>query len=355
MAKTRPTPAPAAGAAAPATATPLPAPAPATPPAKPAEKKIPATDPVELQMFKSRLPVPTAVPTVGTPVTPPPEKYNIFVRVLNINDKGLGKKTIVFTCEGDQKIAVTDKQGDAVCPFNTLTAPADGKELRVSAHISGISGFSIMHVIQRVAKTPPQIAWDAKNNKWAKIFIYAAAGLWIIGLLVALFFGLGKPLIDYSQTTLSEQQSLYNALPGIKGTIMEIKPDPAPSGVWQKPFFLGVIIWTIFSVIYGAFSLREEVMEAFRQGVQNIIDRRGYSVVAKDPLLQRLMAYAGTLKSVRREIPTNTGETPATPQSPTTTTTPSHGNTFWERFLSSLSSDFTVEILPKILKAVFKL
>lgn len=350
----RPKPAVAGGAGTATATSPAPA-APAAgatlPPAKPVEKKIPATDPVELQLIKSRLPIPATVPATGTPATPPPEMYNIFVRVLNINDKGLNKKTVVFTCEGEQKTKITNNQGDAECPFNTLTAPADGKELRISAHVSGIRDFSVMHVIQRVVKTPPQIARDAKNNKRAKIFIYATAGLWIVSLLVALFGGLGKPLIDYSQTTLTEQQSLYNALPGIKGTIMEIKPDPAPSGVWQKPFFLGVIIWTIFSIVYGFLALREEVMEAFRHGMEKLVDKHYNSSRARDPLFQRLLAFSGHLRTVRRPETTAPVATGAAPD----TTVPAAKNSFWELFRSDMLSEFLLDVLPGILKAVFKL
>lgn len=338
------TPPAAAGAPAPATTPPKPAapaatPAPptATPPAVPTVPRVAATDPVELQLYKSQLP--------GTPgVVPPNGTWNLFARVLNIADKGLKNRQIVFTLEGRQETAVTNSQGDASFP-TPLTAPADGSELRVSAHISGIRNFSVMHIIQRIPKTPRQIARDLKNNRRARKFMVATAGLWLICLLVALFFGLGNPLISNAQTSLTGQQEFYNNLPGVKGSGQEIHPDSIwwnLLGTWQKPFFGMVLLWTIFSLIYWILAVREEVMEIIRQGIAKIADRRYASASARDSLLERLMAFSGHLTSVRK--PT-AGDTAAT-------TTATGKPTFWELFRSDIISDVLVEIGPKALAAI---
>lgn len=303
--------------------------------ALPPKPAIKPNDPVELQLLKSQQ---------------PDGKFNIFARVLNIADKGLSKREISFICEGKRWTADTDKQGNTDCPLNPLTAPADGKELRLSAFVSGIRDLTVMHIIKRVVKTPAQIAKDKRNNTRAKVFFVTMLALWLVSLAIALFFGLGRPLVDYSKTTLSEQQAFFNSLPNVKGTEREIKPDQAPGDQWQKPFFLGVLLWTAFSLIYGLLSCREEVTEAFRQGMEKLIDLRYNSSSARDPLFQRLLAFSGHLRTARiRETPTSAaaGSTPSA-------AAPIGKNTFWELFRSDLVSDFVTNVLPGILKAIFR-
>jgi hypothetical protein len=354
-----PTPAPAPAPAVPPP-TPAPKPAPGVPPAPPSPTaiitikpaKIKETDPVELQVLKSRR---------------PDGKFNLFARVLNIADKGLNKKQVVFICEGDQQIATTNNQGDAECPFNPLTAPADGSKLNVTAHISGIRDLTLMHVIQRVVKTPAQIAQDAANNRRAKKFLLATMVLWLLcGLIIIPVFGWGKPLIDPRQisllphqTELTEQQIAYNNSPSVKGTYLEIKlpeskPSTLPTSKWQKPLYLLILLWSAFSVIYAILSFREEAAEAFHRGVDKIIDRHYATASAKDPFFQRLLAFSGHLKAIRRpEVMDVVPSTVATEiATDTTKTTSKSGNTFWERLESSLVSDTLVEIVPEVLKAV---
>jgi len=294
----------------------------------PAAKTINPKDPVELQLFKSQL-------RNG--------KFSLFARVLNIADKGLKKLSIVFTIEGKKITAITNDQGDASFP-SPLTAPADGKELKVSAHISGIRNFSVMHIIKRVNKTPAQVAKDLANNQRARIFFFVAVGLWLICLLVALIFGPGNPLVDFSQTKLTDQQVFFNNLPGISGTSQEIKLSSADQdlGSWQKPFFLVVIFWTIFTIFYGILAFREEVVEECRSGIGKLVDKYYNTSSAKDPLLERLLAFSGHLTSARRST-TTTGTT-----EPTTVARPS----FWQLFRSDLLSDFLVEVVPGIFRAL---
>lgn len=298
---------------------------PATP--APATKLTDLEDPVELQLFKSQKPD-------GT--------FSLFARVLNIMDKGLKKLSIIFTLEGIQVTAITDDQGDASFP-NPLTAPADGKELKVSAHISGIRHFSVAHILKRVEKTPAQKAKDLANNKRARKFILAAASLWLVCLLVALFFGLGNPLVNFNQTSLSEQQKFFNNSASVKGTSLEIHLDSSEFlGTWQKPLFLTVLIWTIFSIFYGILAFREEVVEEFRRGIGKLTDKYYNTSSARDPLLERLLAFSGNLTSARRPTSTTGTTEPATVAKAT----------FWQLFRSDLLSDLLIEIVPGIFRAL---
>lgn len=318
--------------------------------------KIKETDPVELQVLKSRL---------------PNGQFNLFARVLNIADKGLNKKQVVFIREGDQLAATTNSQGDTACPFNPLTAPADGSKLNVTAHMSGIRDLTLMHIVQRVVKTPAQIAKDAANNRRAKWFLLATLALWLLCAFVIIpVWGFGKPWIDPQKfsliphpTELTEEQVAYNNLPGVKGTYLEIKPprsapSTVPTGKWQKPVFALVLLWSVFSVFYAILSIREEVTEAFRRGVDKIVDRHYATASARDPLFQRILAFSGHLKSIRRPevmdiTPPATTTVAATAAAGATT--PAVGgakNTFWELFRSDLLSDFLTEVVPEIFKAL---
>ena len=306
--------------------------------------KVEETDPVELQVLKSQL---------------PDGNYNLYARVLNIADKGLSKK-VVFVCEGTALTVCTDDQGNASCPFNPLTAPADGSKLKVMAHVSGIRDLTLMHVVQRI---PMDSVKAAKNNRRAKWFLLVTAALWLICAIVVMpIWGLGKPLISrqeisllpHLQTTLSRQQVFFNNLPGVRGSDNEIKapapiPSTAPTGKWQKPVYLLILLWSGFSVIYAILSMREEVVEAFRHGVDKIIDRHYATASARDPFFQRLLAFSGHLKAIRRPE-----EMDITPVATGGATTPvlKGGNTFWERVQSSLVSDTLVEIVPEVLKAI---
>ena len=297
-------------------------PAPVTPVTKITNPK----DPVGLQLFKSML---------------PNGQFSLFARVLNIADKGLKKLSIIFTLEGRQITAITNDQGDASFP-SPLVAPADGKELKISAHISGIRNFSVMHIIQRVCKTPAQKAKDLANNKRARKFFFTAVGLWLVCLLVALFFGLGNPLVDFNHASLSEQQKFFNDSASVKGTSLEIRPDSfGLLGAWQKPFFLTVLLWTIFSLLYGILAFREEVIEEFRRGIEKLVDKHHNISSARDPLIERLLTFSGHLTSVRK--PTASGTT-----EPATTGKPS----FWQLFRSDLLSDLLVDVVPGIFRAL---
>ncbi|MDO8592830.1 MAG: hypothetical protein Q7R92_03630 [bacterium] len=290
------------------------------------------SDPVELQLLKSEL---------------PNRDIRIFARVLNIVDKGLGRKQVVFTRDGEQKVAITNSQGDTMYPDPITPLPA-GKETKVSAHISGIRNFSVMHIIKRVVKTPAQMAKDRRNNKIAKYFILFMGALWLASWLIAFIFGLGNPLIDFSQTKLSDQQVFFNNLPGVKGSAKEIKLDqPQSLGQWQKPFFLAVLLWTIFCIFYGILACREEAMEGFRKGIEKLVDKHYNTASARDPFFERLLAFSGHLATAKR--PTSTTATPAgSATTPPTNVRPS----FWELFRSDILSDLIVEVLPSVIKSV---
>ncbi len=228
-----------------------------------------------------------------------------------------------------------------------------------------------MHVVQRVIKTPAQTAQDARNNHRAKWFLLTAVALWLLcGFVIIPVWGFGKPLIDpekvsflpQARSELTEQQVAYNNLPSVKGTYLEIKtpkptPSTVPTGKWQKPIYLLFLLWSGFSVIYAILSMREEVAEAFRRGVDQIIDRHYATASAKDPFFQRLLAFSDHLKAIRRpEVMDITS--PAAPTSAsattgaTTTTTVGVKNSFWELFRSDLLSDFVTEVVPEIFKAL---
>lgn len=346
MAKSK-TPPPAPPTPAPGATPPL-APAPAAAVAPPAIQPttVKETDPVELQLLKSRNPV--------------SGDFLIFARVLNVASKGLGKKIVVFVREGEQKEVPTDKNGRANYP-TLLTPPSDGSKMNVSVSVSGISDRATIQIYARRPKSPAQQAKDSANNWRGMKFTLVGVGACLTCLLIVLFFGLGKPLIDKTKTSimpqprtsLTENQVAYNNSPGVKGTYLEIKlpapiPSTTPTGRWQKPIFLATFLWTAFSVVYWFLSFREEAVEAFRHGVEKIIDKRSSSASAKDPFFERLMAFSGHLASARK----SSGSTPEI--TPPGAPAPSGKNTFWELFRSDLLSEFVTEILPGVLKAIFK-
>lgn len=286
-------------------------------------------------------------------------EYSVFTRVLNIAGKGLENQVVVFTIEGRQEPVTTDNQGDAKYPY-PLAAPTDGKELIVSAHCSGIRAPCSIRIFKRTPKTPEQVRRDGENNKRARIFLLVTAVLLVGYLALVYFFGLGKPLFNPGktsimpkvQTQLSEQQEFFNDLPGVRGTKDEFKiPKPplstVPTGKWQKPLSLVIFLWTIFSVGYAIASLREEVWDAVKRGVERVVDKRANTANAKDPLFERLVAFTGHLASARRQL-SPTAEAERAKMTPPVT----GKNTFWERLQTSLLSDITVEVLPAIVKAI---
>ncbi len=290
-----------------------------TPPIPPTDP----TEPVELQLFKSQTPT---------------GECNIFARVLNIADKGINDQWVVFTLNGQQKIARTNDQGDAFFP-QPLAAPADGKELKISAHISGIRNFSVIHIIRRVAKTAADIDRDARNNKRARWFLGVAGTLVVACVFIILFCGLGNPLVDFGQEQLTKQQKFFNEHIATSDNLIEKTAETGLSGKWQKPFFLIVLCWIIFSSFYWILAIREEAAEIIRQGIGKIADRR-YLTSARDPLLERLMAFSGHLTSVRK--PSKSGDAPIGAAKTK--------NTFWELLRSDLISDVLVEVIPGLLK-----
>lgn len=297
------------------------------------EKKADPKDPVEIQVLRS------ALPEAG--------KFRLVARVLNYKGEGLEEKTVGFIFQG--KLTEVKTNASGVCQFPKNTADSinikPGVEKKITAFVSGISQLTTTSLIRRRRLTGKSKADALKNNQRARRFFAVASiafSIWLVAsILIASFAGLGEPLLSSSHE-LTAQEQFFNAIPGVAeaGEVDELR-----QGQWQKTtIFLPLIItllWTLFSLLYGIISLREEVGEAWRAGMENIVDR--HYVKAHDPLFERVMAWSGHLVNAK---------TPS--QGATTGTTESRSKKagFWNYFTSDILSELIMDILPRIFRAI---
>jgi hypothetical protein len=298
--------------------------------------KTPAVDlkdPVEIQVLRSAL--------------PGPGKFRLFARVLNPKGKGLSSKHVGFVFRGTLVELKTNAAG--LCQFpqgDESIEITPGNEEKVTAFVSGISQLTVTNVCRRRDRTPDEIAKAQANNRRARIFLGAGGIVFAVWLLMAIIVtsiaGLGEPLLS-DVHDVTAQEKFVGTIPGI--AVMD-KSLPN-EGYWQKPLlsitlFL-ILTWGMISILYGIIALREEVAEAWRAGMEALVDK--HYVRAQDPLFERFAAWSGHLTRAKVQ-PVNLAP-PATP-----TGTPVPRGRFWDYFRSDLASDFIVEILPRIFRAI---
>jgi len=318
----------------------LPAPASATPPkTTPAQPTVNKLDPVEIQVLRS------ALPKAG--------EFRLFARVLNYKGDGLKNKNVGFLFQG--KLVEVETNVAGVCQFPKIATRSlsikPGAEEKITAFVSGISQLTTTTLCRRRRLTKKSKEDAQKNNQRARRFFAAAGiafGIWLVAaVLISSFSGLGEPLLSNSHA-LTAQEKFYQTIPKPL-IISQAVSSETDLGHWQKPaIFLPlsiILLWTAFSFLYGIISLREEVAEAWRAGMESLVDRN--YVKAHDPLFERIAAWSGHLTRARTQPASPTTQTPG-PAPVGTTTKPS----FWNYFSSDLLSDFIMDILPRIFRAI---
>ena len=283
--------------------------------------------PAELQLFRSEL-------TDG--------RFRVFVRVLDPAGRGVGGARVVFVCGGQTDSVMTDDEGDAVFP-DELLPPRTGEPLKVSAHVSGIRDRAIIEVSRRPERTPEQAVSCARRRQRARLLLVSAVAAWVLCGVLWTVFGFGNPLIDFAHHELTEQQKLYNDMPGVKGTFLEIKPVPS-RGDWQKPLSLAVFLWTVFSFSYCLYACSWEAGEALRLRVARLIDQRHDTAISRDPLFKRLLRWSGQGSVVAGEAEAGTSPVAG-----------GIGNASWisgEVFRSALLAGVTMEAIKAIARAL---
>lgn len=312
----------------------------ATPPPVPPTTPPPSSDPndpAEMQVLRTS-------PTVG--------EFRLFTRVLNFKGKGLSKKTVDFIFQGKRVRVKTDSGG--VCQFPEETEPPlsirPGQEEKVIAFVSGISQLTTSNVCRRREITQEMVAKAKANNRRTRIF-FSIAGIgfaaWLIfSIITVSTSGWGESLLSEisSNRELTTKESFYSSIPGYTDINKNTEVNGS-LGYWQKtavflPFSI-ILLWTIFSFLYGIISMREEVAEAWSIGLEAMTNK--HFVKTQDPLFERMAAWSGHFQKV---------STPSTSPTPTATGTASKPG-FFDYFRADILSDIIVEILPKVFRAIF--
>ena len=309
---------------------------PKTAPAQPTVNKL---DPVEIQVLRS------ALPKAG--------EFRLIARVLNYKGDGLKNRTVGFLFRG--KLEELETNSGGVCQFPKMATRSisikPGAEEKITAFVSGISQLTTTTLCRRRRLTGKSKADALRNNQRARRFFAAAGiafGIWlVVAICITAFSGLGEPLLSTTHA-LTAQEKFYQTIPKPLIISQAVSPE-TDLGHWQKPaifLLLGIILlWTAFSFLYGIISLREEVAEAWRAGMESLVDK--HYVRAHDPLFERFAAWSGHLARARTQSVSPTTQTPG-PTPVGTTTKPS----FWNYFSSDLLSDFIMDLLPRIFRAI---
>jgi len=289
-------------------------------------------DPVEIQVLRSEL------ATAG--------QFRLIARVLNHKGDGLNKKKVGFIFQGNLEEVETNSEG--VCQFpSDLSCPiklCPGKEARIMAVVSGISQLTTTNICRHRKLTAEEKATGLKNNQRARWF-FAIAGIgfaiWLILSTAIMFFsGLGEPILSNSHE-LTAQEKFFNTIPGVA----PIKPIEGDLGNWQLPAILlslgAIVLWTIFSFVYGILSLREEVAEAWRKGMEALVDK--HFVKAQDPTWERFFSNLGYI--TRASIPKATAASSASSDGAKKTG-------FWSYFSADIASEILIEMFPRILRTI---
>lgn len=273
--------------------------------------------------------------------------FTIFVRVMKTGGIGI-VKPVVLEFDGTQHTVNTDDQGNTAFSLTKVFSP--GEEMELVAKVSGIVEPSKLKLKRPLERTPApkRLSCDwllKKNNGRAILFLAFMVFLWGFCWTI----GWGNPILNKPQTELSSQQKSFNEIASQvdKKFVIQIN-ESENRGEWQKKFWFFAFIWTLFSFVYAPLSLREEIFEGLKEGLQRIAEKN----VARtsDPLYERMASFAGTYSAARSH---SAGV--HIPGSGNGATKPATGDTPFAKLLASdLISDITVEVLPALFKTIFR-
>lgn len=310
-----------------------------TPPPEPTKAPtVPALDPkdpVHLMVYRSEL---------------APGKYRLFARVLNYKGKGL-KASVSFILNGKKTDIKTGSNGVCQFPENdaeTIVVKPGGEE-SIVAFVDGIKNLTTTTIIRRKKLSPKDKAKAAENNRRTRqMFKYAGIAfvLWVIvSVLITSTSGLGEPLLTGWHEPTSQEKFFESVA---KGTSFANDPAEENIGHWQKPAIflpLGmIIIWTIFSFLYGIVAMREEVAEAWNSGMESLAQK--HLVHAHDPNFERLLSWTGHLAQASVQPATARG------MSASRSTDTDKKSGFWNYFGADVASEIMFNVMPDVIKAI---
>lgn len=282
-------------------------------------------------------------------------RYTLCVRVTKTNGIGISVPVAVYV-DGEEAKLTTDDQGNASMGVAKILQPEQICEVR--AVVSGIRDAAKLTLKRPKTETPAEsrLSWAwlfGKNNGRAILF----AGIAIISWIFCLLIGWGDPILNPPATELSVQQQMYNSIVAGVNPVLIIQPEKS-AGNWQKYFWLFSFLWTIFVTIYAPLSLREEIAEGFKNGIDKMLDKlRQTSDTASDPLIDKLMAWSNTHARIKKQQPkvtvtaTRTATTPETAEAeaPKLKTL-----THWDIIKWDTIMEMAWKVIPEIFKMVFK-
>lgn len=225
--------------------------------------------------------------------------FRVHIRVLKHQGQGIAVPVSIWY-RGLQYQINTNNCGEAV--FDVPGTLAPGESFPLTATVSGILEAARLK-ISRPNDPPHHIPkysgawWLGTNNGRALIMILVTIALWIVCAII----GPGEPMINPTtfrdESGLSQQEQLYNDI--VKDVDETVKIAPKEhQNTGHKIWWKLAIIMTIITLIYAPLSLREEVAEGIREGVERMLDK-DYAK-AGDPAFERLIKWVGTYNVARR-------------------------------------------------------
>ncbi|MFA5163457.1 MAG: hypothetical protein WC441_02915 [Patescibacteria group bacterium] len=271
--------------------------------------------------------------------------FRVHIRVLKHQGQGIAVPVSIWY-RGLQHQAQTNNCGEAV--FNVPGTLAPGESFPLRATVSGISDAAQLK-ISRPAAPPHNVPkytgawWLGTNNGRALILIILSVLLWIVCAII----GPGEPLINpttfRNESGLSKQEQLYNNIVKDVDKSYQIPPKEHQNTghkIWWK---LAIIV-TLITLVYAPLSLREEVAEGVREGVERMLDK-DYAR-AGDPAFERLIKWVGTYNVARRpqaaQVSTSGGNNE------------DHGGNSWTKMIGiELLFEAIIHIVPAIFRRAF--
>lgn len=315
--------------------------------------------------------------------------FRVFVRVLKA--KGYGLSTTVDLLTRTEKYTVkTNSRGVAVWNFPGIVAPGDDQEIK--AVVNGIENHAKLRIRRLRSRVDRPEAFSARwwfgtNNGRAFILMCLAGIFWITAFII----GIGQPLIHPNlfrgEDGLSKQEVLYNRV------IADYQKDLAidltvaapakPIGFWQKTWkkitsffnpkekekdqmaiqptksprhwhhgvWIIATILTICFLIYGPWSLREEISEEVSLAVESMLDN-DYAQ-SGDPWFERLVAWTGSYAVARNVTPKISVAAVDSDAEGNVSASPEQKENVWSELPVHLVSSALLKIVPAIFRAMF--
>jgi len=241
----------------------------------------------------------------------------VNVRVTDHKGNGLTKKVNFFVQDplyaSRLRSVTTSNQGVAIFSYPRLLNYDE--EIEIIGQISGIEQIRKVCLERYPEPVDPEIAH--RNNIRFRWFMCAAVISWIICWIV----GWGDPIL--------------------------VKPKHS-TGDWQKYFWLISFLWTIFSIFYGIFSIREEALQIWLDFKRRYLSHN--ITKARDSKLERAIEIAENLGIKDHNLSSPDPRAPVIGNVEKRQKGPSFFKLLSSDFIAELVSDF----IPKIFIRLFR-